>query len=142
MVTSLDELITLPGANSADGRTVLGSTLVIKGEIRSGEHLIIDGTVDGHVIVPKHGVAVGKSGSVGDEIVARTITVLGNATGKLIGTERVELLESSRTNGLIVTAAVTIADGAHFNGSVDPKLTDAALAVSDHRRKQRDDKAS
>ena len=134
-----DDLIPLPDMDVPEGVTSIGRTIVVKGEIRSEEHLIIEGRIDGHVLAPKHGVAIGRHGQVTKEILARTITVLGNARGKLTATERVELLESGQVEGRIVASTVIIDEGAYFRGSVDPTITDTALAVSRHRLKQRDE---
>jgi len=128
----------LPDLDVPESVTTIGRTIVVKGEIRSDEHLIIEGRVDGHVLAPKHGVAVGRHGRVTKEILARTITVLGSVQGRLTATDRVELLASGRVEGRIVTATVILDEGAYFKGTIDPTLTDAALAVSRHRLRQRD----
>jgi cytoskeletal protein CcmA (bactofilin family) len=133
-----DDLIPLPDLDAPEGVTSIGRTIVVKGEVRSAEHLIIEGCIDGHVLAPKHGVAVGRHGRVTKEILARTITVLGTVRGKLTATERVEILASGRVEGRIVAATVIIDEGAYFTGIVDPTLADTALAVSRHRLKQRD----
>ena len=72
-------------------------------------------------------------------MLARTITVLGQADGKLTATERVELLKSGRVTGRIVTASLIIDEGAVFNGVVDPTLADTVMAVSRHRLKRQKD---
>lgn len=108
----------------------------MRGDVQSSEHLIIEGRVEGRVMVPDHGLAIGKYGHVSSEIVARTVTVLGTVTGRLTATERVELLPSGRVEGRIVTASLIIDEGAYFKGVVDPTLRDTVLAVSRHRFKQ------
>jgi len=84
-------------------------------------------------------VAIARSGSGGAEVVARSLTVLGRASGKLTARERVELLEGCHVEGRIVTPTIVIDEGAYIRGSVDPTLTDTALAVARHRLRQRDD---
>ena len=76
------------------------------------------------------------------EILARTITVLGQVDGKLTATERVELLKSGRVQGRIVAATLIIDEGAHFNGVVDPTLTETVMAVGRYRLRQQGDEDS
>ena len=133
-----DDLVPHADPHVPESVTTIGRTIVVRGDVRSDEHLIIDGRIDGHVLAPKHGVAVGRYGRVAKEVVARTITVLGTVQGRLTATERVELLASGRVEGRIVAETVIIDEGALFNGRIDPTLADTALAVSRHRLRQRD----
>ena len=133
-----DDLIPLPDLDVPEGVTSIGRTIVVKGELRADEHLIIEGRVEGQVLAPKHGVAIGRHGRVAKEVVARTITVTGRAGGRLTATERLELLDSARVEGRLVAPTVIIDEGAYFTGTVDPTLSDMALAVTRHRLKQRD----
>ena len=130
-----DDLIPLPDLDVPDGVTSLGRTIVVMGEVRSSEHLIIEGRVEGRILAPDHGVAIGRHGSVNSEVMARTITVLGTVSGKLTATDRVELLPSGKVEGRIVTPTLIIDEGAYFKGVVDPSLVNTVLAVSRHRFK-------
>ena len=131
-----DDLIPLPDLDVPEGITSIGRTISVRGEVRSGEHLIIEGRVEGRVMVPDHGLAIGKYGNVSSDVMARTVTVLGTVKGKLSATERVELLKNGRVEGRIVTETLIVDEGALFNGTVDPTLTDTVVAVSRHRLKR------
>lgn len=137
-----DDLALPPELDAPNNITSLGRTIIVKGEIRAGEHLIIEGQVDGHISVPDHGVAIGQHGRISSDVWARTITVRGTVTGNLTATERVEILETGKVEGRLVAPQIAIDDGAYFNGVVDPKLTDAAIAVNRHRLRQRTDQNS
>ncbi len=141
MAFSPDELVPVPDLDVPEGVTSIGRTIVIKGDVRADEHLIVEGTIEGRIVVPEHGLAIGKHGRVNSEILAKTITVLGQADGKLTATERVELLKSGRVRGRIVTTTLIMDEGAIFNGVVDPTLTDTVMAVARHRLKQQGDEA-
>ena len=131
-----DDLIPVPDLDVPEGITSIGRTISVRGEVRSGEHLIIEGRVEGRVMVPDHGLAIGKYGNVSADVMARTVTVLGTVKGKLTATERVELLPSGKVEGRIVTASLIMDEGCYFKGVVDPTLRDTVLAVSRHRLKQ------
>jgi cytoskeletal protein CcmA (bactofilin family) len=52
------------------------------------------------------------------------IVVLGQVTGNLIATEKVDIKESGSVEGDIVAPRVAIADGSHFRGSIDMQKKD------------------
>ena len=132
-----DELLPLPDINIPQGVTSLGRTLVIKGELTAEEHLIIEGTVEGHVVVPEHEVAIGQRAIVSANIIAKAVTILGRANGIFTASDKVELRESALVKGRIVARKVAITEGAFFDGSVDPTRAEAAVAVGKHRLKKR-----
>ena len=138
---AIADLVPLHDLDVPDGITSIGRTIVIKGEVRSGEHLIIKGQVEGQVAVPNHGLAVGQSGVVGPEVFARTITIRGTAVGNLTAIETLEILETGNVEGRLVARRIAIDEGATFNGVVDPKLADVAIAVGRHRLTQPTDPA-
>ena len=135
--TGEDRGPSLPDFDEPEGMTCLGRTLVIKGELSASEHLIIEGRFEGRVTVLEHGVAIGRHAKVSADVLARTITVLGQATGRLIASDSVDLGSGAAVEGLINARTVTLGDGAFFKGTVDPARRDAALAVGRYRSRQR-----
>lgn len=117
--------------------TRFGRTVSIKGEVTASEHLIIEGRLDGTLTVLEHGVAISHDANVTADIVARTVTVLGHATGTFSASELVEIRASGSVEGRIASPAVAIDEGAHFKGFIDPKRVEAAFAVSRHRLQRR-----
>jgi cytoskeletal protein CcmA (bactofilin family) len=114
LATPVDNHPPFQGLDVPEGMTSIGRTILIKGEVRSNEHLIVEGRIEGRVMVPEHGLAIGKHGNVSSEIMARTITVLGTVRGKITATDRVELLPTGRAEGRIVTRSLIIDEGAFF----------------------------
>jgi len=123
----------VPDLDLPQGVTALGRTLVVKGELRSDEHLIIEGRFEGRLSIPEHGLAIGAHASVSAEILARTVTILGSAAGTFTASECIALRPTATVEGLIIAPRVAIDEGALFNGRIDPKRTDAAVAVARHR---------
>lgn len=132
-----DAPATDPGPDSSEDVTRFGRTVSIKGEVTASEHLIIEGRFDGKLTVLEHGVAISHDATVTADIAARTVTVLGHATGTFSASEIVEIQPSGWVEGRIASPAVAIDEGAYFKGLVDPKRTEAALAVSRHRQQRR-----
>jgi cytoskeletal protein CcmA (bactofilin family) len=98
--------------------TVIGSTIVIDGEITGDEDLIVQGTVKGRVGL-RQNIYVEDSGVVEANVETATITILGTVTGDIQATERAELKSNCRVVGDIRAPRVLIADGASFKGNVD-----------------------
>ena len=119
-----------------EGVSSLGRGFAVEGEIRATEHLIIEGSFDGKIFMPDHDVAIGRTGSLNGEVLARKITVLGRATGKLVA-DRVEISKGATADAQVLTERLVVADGAFFRGRVNPTRADAAFAVFRHERSKR-----
>ena len=131
-----EDLLPLPNLNIPQGVTSLGRTLVIKGELTAEENLIIEGTVEGNISVPEHAVAVGRTARVSADIMANTVTILGEASGRFTASEKIELRQTARVVGGIIATKIEIIEGAIFEGSIDPSKTETAVAVGKHRFKE------
>ncbi|MCC6751009.1 MAG: polymer-forming cytoskeletal protein [Deltaproteobacteria bacterium] len=98
--------------------TIIGSSIVIDGEISGDEDLVIQGTVKGKITLKDHLLVEG-SGVVEADIQTATVTVNGQVTGNISATDKVELKPDCRMVGDIKAPRILIADGAAFRGNVD-----------------------
>jgi cytoskeletal protein CcmA (bactofilin family) len=98
--------------------TVIGSSIVIDGEISGEEDLIIQGTVKGRIVL-KENLYVEQSGVVEADIETRNIEVSGQVTGNIQASDKVEIAAGGRAVGDIKAPRILIADGAIFKGNVD-----------------------
>ena len=98
--------------------TVIGSSIVIDGEITGDEDLVVRGTVKGRVSL-RENIFVEDSGVLEANVETATITVHGRVTGDIHATERAELKSNCRVVGDIRAPRILIADGASFKGNVD-----------------------
>ena len=101
-------------SDSPEGLTSLGRTIIISGEVVAGEHLIIEGRVEGTVSAPDHGVAIARRASVVADVSAKTITVLGRVSGTLSATDTLHVETGGVVEGSVEAADVTLADGARI----------------------------
>lgn len=102
------------------GRPVnIGPSIQIKGELTGMEDLTIDGIVEGKIELRDHNLTVGPNGKIKADIYAQTIIITGEVRGNANAKERVEIGETGTLYGNIVSPRISIADGAHFKGSVD-----------------------
>src|SRR5207245_7037124 len=102
----------------------IGKSIVINGELSGSEDLTIEGRVDGKIELRDHVLTVGSNGRIKAQVSAKAIVVLGQVTGNLNATEKVDIKESGSVEGDIVAPRVAIADGSHFRGSIDMQKKD------------------
>jgi len=99
--------------------SVIGSSLAVQGEVSGEESLVIHGSLQGRVMLPRHPVTVGREGTVIGDIFGRLIDVQGKVEGNLYGMEQVLVRRSGQVGGNIVAPRVVLEDGAIFQGSID-----------------------
>jgi len=114
--------ITPRSSSTAPGtprQTVLGQSVVLKGELTADEDLLIEGQFEGTLSLEQHCLTVGANGQVKAEIKARQAVILGTLTGKVAAREKVEIRRSGHLVGDLATGAVAIEEGAYFKGSIE-----------------------
>jgi cytoskeletal protein CcmA (bactofilin family) len=107
-----------------DERSGMGKSIVINGELSASEDLTVEGCVEGKIQLSDHVLTVGSNARIKAQVTAKAIVVLGQVTGNLIATEKVDIKESGSVEGDIVAPRVAIADGSHFRGSIDMQKKD------------------
>ena len=92
--------------------------MVIKGEIRSREELLVEGDVEG-LIESQSSMTIGPSGKVKANIRAKEITIYGSVQGNIEASERISIRDNGSMVGDLKTVGISIDDGAYFKGSID-----------------------
>ena len=107
--------------------SVIGSTLVFKGELSADEDLIIEGQIEGTIAHHKKHLTVGEKGRVKADIHASSVIVLGQLIGDIHSEGMVSLAKSADVAGDIFCASIIMENGARFKGTIDmgepPKVT-------------------
>ena len=101
----------------------IGKSVYIKGELSGDEDLTIEGRVEGKIELKAHNLVIGPNGKISAELYAKNVTVIGNVIGNIAAGEIVEIRASGSVVGDIRSPRISIADGAHFKGSVDMQKT-------------------
>ncbi|HEX7502631.1 MAG TPA: polymer-forming cytoskeletal protein [Acidobacteriota bacterium] len=103
--------------------SLVGKTLLIKGEIFSEDEILIEGKILGKITV-KNRVIIGPDGDVEAEIEARDVVIKGKVTGNVHGSQRVEIVSAGTLHGNISSPRVVIADSGFFEGNIEMKQRD------------------
>jgi cytoskeletal protein CcmA (bactofilin family) len=97
----------------------IGKSVVIKGELSGSEDLTIEGQVEGKIELKDNILTIGANGKIKAQVFAKALIVLGEVTGNVTASDKVEIRDGGSVDGDIVSPRVAIAEGAHFRGSVD-----------------------
>ena len=108
-----------PLASSNSNRTMLGRSLVFKGELSGTEDLEIAGQFDGTLNVQGHCVTIGPEGKVKADIQAARVVIYGSVHGNISVRERVEIHKTGHVVGDLLAPGISIEDGAYFKGKIE-----------------------
>jgi cytoskeletal protein CcmA (bactofilin family) len=97
----------------------IGKSVIIKGELSGSEDLTIEGHVEGRIDLKGNVLTIGPNGKIRAEVFAKSVVVLGEVTGNVTASEKVDIRDNGSVDGDIASPRVAIAEGAHFRGSVD-----------------------
>ncbi len=106
----------------------IGKSVVIKGELNGSEDLTIEGHVEGTIQLRDHVLTIGPNGRIKAQVFAKSVIVLGEVTGNVTASDKVDIRDNGSVDGDIISPRVAIAEGAHFRGSVDMQRKGAAPA--------------
>ena len=105
----------------------IGKSVVIKGELNGSEDLTIEGHVEGTIQLRDHVLTIGPNGRIKAQVFAKSVIVLGEVTGNVTASEKVDIRDNGSVDGDIISPRVAIAEGAHFRGSVDMQRKDKGI---------------
>jgi cytoskeletal protein CcmA (bactofilin family) len=118
----------------------IGKSVVIKGELSGSEDLTIEGQVEGRIDLKDNVLTIGPNGKIKAEVFAKAVVVLGEVTGNVTASEKVDIRDNGSVDGDVASPRVAIAEGAHFRGSVDMQRTGQKPQQTQQQAKPADNK--
>jgi cytoskeletal protein CcmA (bactofilin family) len=97
----------------------IGKTVVICGEVKGSEDLIVDGRIEGTVNLSESRLTIGPNAHVAADLTAKDILIMGHVQGNLVASGRVELRAGCQVEGDIRALRLAVEDNAIFRGKVD-----------------------
>ena len=107
------------GPHAPEDITTIGRGVVIEGEVKGSEDLVIDGRVDGTIELPQHALTVGPTGEVKAQLSAKSVMVLGKVSGTIQASERISIGETGSVEGAVSAPRLVMVAGARLQGRVD-----------------------
>jgi cytoskeletal protein CcmA (bactofilin family) len=97
----------------------IGKSLVISGEVKGNEDLIVDGRVEGTVSLSECRLTIGPNANVAADLSAKDVLIQGKVKGNVVASGRVELRAGCYLEGNIRALRLAVEDNAMFRGKVD-----------------------
>src|SRR5258708_8654508 len=91
----------------------------MKGEVTGSEDLTMEGHVEVKIELRQNVLTIGPNGKIKAQVFAKSVVILGEVTGNVTASEKVDLRDNGSIDGDIAAPRVAIAEGAHFRGSID-----------------------
>jgi cytoskeletal protein CcmA (bactofilin family) len=117
------------GAGLAAGPSVLGSTTVLKGDLRLEEDLIIEGRFDGSIAQGAHRLSIGEHAHVTATIRTGSAVIAGVVEGDVRGSQTVVVKRTARLRGALTAERLCL--------DFDADLADVVLSGRIERTRRR-----
>ena len=117
----------------AEGSTVIGKSVTIRGELSGSEDLFMDGEIEGTITLTDSRLTVGPNARVHADISVQDVIVFGKIEGNVRATGRLELRQSASIVGDIQAGRLSIEESASLRGRVelmDPNATGVRPAAT------------
>jgi cytoskeletal protein CcmA (bactofilin family) len=108
----------------AEGSTVIGKSVTIRGELSGKEDLFMDGDIEGTITLPESRLTVGPNARILADIHVRDVIVFGTVTGNIHASGRIDLRQSAAVKGDIFAGRLSIEESASIQGRVELKAVE------------------
>jgi len=102
-----------------NGGARIGKTVVIRGELKGSEDLIVDGQLEGTISLTEGRLTIGPTANVAADLTAKDVLIMGHLQGNVVASGRVELRAGSVVEGDVRALRLAVEDNAVFRGKVD-----------------------
>lgn len=116
--------------------STLGRHIAVNGDVSCDEDLVIEGAVEGYVLVRAGTLTVGPQADVRADLRAPHVVVRGRVLGAISAVERIEVAATASVDGMLSAPRISLADGARFNGAIDMSRRFLAARVAEYRAGQ------
>ena len=103
----------------AEGSTVIGKSVSIRGDLSGHEDLYLDGDIEGTITLKESLLTIGPNAQIRADIEVRDVVILGKLAGNIHATGRVELRQSASVKGDIFAGRLSIEESAFLTGRVE-----------------------
>ncbi len=122
---------------SAEGSTVIGKSVMIRGELLGSEDLFMDGTIDGSITLTECRLTIGPNARINADVAVRDLIVFGRIDGNVVASGRMELREAAVVNGDIVASRLSVEETSSIKGRVELTGASPLRSPETHRAEKR-----
>ena len=110
-------------ASASSTFSVIGTDVVIKGDVNASADLHVDGTIEGHIKCAS--LVQGESSAISGSVIAESARLSGRDNGSITARE-LTILKSAVIQGDVHYDALTIEQGAQVEGRFSPNSQQSA----------------
>ncbi len=103
----------------AEGSTLIGRSVSIRGELSGSEDLFLDGKFEGTIHLAESRLTIGPNAHITADLHVRDLIVFGLVDGNVQASGRIELRQTAVLNGDIVASRLSIEESASIRGRVE-----------------------
>lgn len=100
------------------GPSIIGATMVLKGDLSLSEDLIIEGSFDGSITQGDQRLSIGESARVRATIRTGSAIIAGKVEGEVFGSQTVIVKKSARLYGALTAHRLCLETGANLEDVV------------------------
>ena len=100
-------------------RAVIGTDIIIHGEVSGGQDLLVNGRIEGKLSLANQSLTVGREGRIKADMFAKLISIEGYVEGTVQGEEKIVLRGTGSVRGNLIAPQVVLEEGCRFKGSID-----------------------
>jgi cytoskeletal protein CcmA (bactofilin family) len=104
---------------SQGGVTAITRSMVIKGQIRSAEHMHVAGEIEGSLDMAGFDLIVTANAKVRANVSAREVDISGVIDGNVNATRKIAVRSGGKLVGDLRTPGIVIEDGCYFKGNIE-----------------------
>ncbi len=104
---------------SAENATIIGKSVIIRGELTGSEDLFMDGQVDGTITLTDCRLTLGPNARVNADISVQDIIIFGKVDGNIKATGSIDLRQTAIVTGDVFAGRLSIEENALIKGRVE-----------------------
>jgi cytoskeletal protein CcmA (bactofilin family) len=103
----------------AEGSTVIGKSVIIRGELTGSEDLFMDGQIEGTITLTNSRLTVGPNARVSADIHVQDVIIFGRVDGNIKAIGSIDLRQSAVVTGDVLAGRLAIEESAVIKGRVE-----------------------
>jgi cytoskeletal protein CcmA (bactofilin family) len=103
----------------SQGVAIIAQSMIIKGQIKSAEHMHIAGEVDGSLDLTGYDLTVTAESKVRANVNAREVDIAGSIQGNVTASRKITIRTGGKLIGDLRTPGIVIEDGCYFKGNIE-----------------------
>jgi cytoskeletal protein CcmA (bactofilin family) len=112
----------------AEGSTVIGKSVIIRGELTGNEDLFMDGQIEGTITLTGSRLTIGPNAIVNADMNVQDVIIFGKVDGNIKASGSIDLRQSAVVTGDVLAGRLSIEESAVIKGRVELNPTSTSAS--------------